>query len=334
MSQGEAAWISALLAGFGSTVAGSGVVVGIGDDAAVLEPPPGERLVATVDMVVEGQHFTRSGPGASTPEDIGWHALAVNLSDMAAMGARPLWALCSLGVPDGCTPEFARRLAGGMAELAAPLGVRVVGGNLARVSQGLVVDVTALGSVGQAIRRDGAVPGDLVCVTGHLGRAAAGLALARSGGRPDAATGSLWAALRRPLPRVRAGIALGGAAGQVHAACDISDGLALDLGRVCAASRVGAALWRPALPMDAATRAAAAGLGQDALAWAVHGGEDYELLLAVPPAAEHTLRRLLAAVETPLVVVGAFLEQPGLYMGEGPGSDLRPLPNDGWDPFA
>ena len=334
MSQGEAAWLSALMAGFGSTITGSGVVVGIGDDAAVLALPAGERLVATVDMVVEGQHFTHSGPGASTPEDIGWHALAVNLSDLAAMGARPLWVLCSLGVPPGLPPEFARRLASGMAELAAPLGVRIVGGNLARVSAGLVVDITALGAVGQALRRDGARPGDLVCVTGNLGRAAAGLALAQAGRGADAVTGPLLAALRRPQPRVRAGVALGGAAGQLHAACDISDGLAADLGRVCDASGVGAELWRPALPVDLATRTAADRLGQDPLAWAVHGGEDYELLLAVPPAAASAVGALLESVDTPLAVVGAFREEPGLYLGDGPGRDLRPLAGDGWDPFA
>lgn len=328
---GEAAWLAALRDGFGAITAGPGVVLGIGDDAAVLRAPLGQHLVATVDMLVEGQHFVCSGPGASTPEDIGWHALAVNLSDLAAMGARPLWALCSLGIPDRLAPEFGRRLALGMAELAAPLGVRVVGGNLAKVAERLVVDVTALGTARQAVTRSGARPGDRVCVTGTLGRAAAGLALARAGAS-EAAFGPLRAALLRPQPRVAAGLALGALAGRVHAACDISDGLALDLHRLCAASGVGATLRVSALPLDPPTRAAAARLGKDPAAWALHGGEDYELLLAVPAEAEAEVGRALTATGTPVATIGVFAAEAGLWLEEAGGR--QGLAPGGWDPFA
>jgi thiamine-monophosphate kinase len=333
-ANGEAAWVRALRVGFGDAVAGPGVRVGIGDDAAVLEMPAGQRLVATVDMLVEGQHFQLAGPGASTPEDVGWHALAVNLSDLAAMGARPLWALCSLGLPPGVPPEFGTRLAAGMAQLAGAFGVRIVGGNLARVPDRLVVDVTALGAVIDPLLRTGARPGDLVCVTGSLGRAGAGLALVRAGAAGAPQAGPLLGALLRPEPRVDAGMALAALGDRVHACCDISDGLALDLGRMCAASGVGAEIWAERLPLAEATRWAGVALDRDPLPWVLEGGEDYELLLAVPPAEEAAVRAALEPAGTGLSVVGAFTPAEGLRLGAAPGALAAPLVPRGWDPFV
>ncbi|MEY2668654.1 MAG: hypothetical protein RJA59_1292, partial [Pseudomonadota bacterium] len=221
---------------------GEGVRLGIGDDAAVLRPPPGEDLVATVDAVVEGVHFTRR----FRPEEIGWKALAVNLSDLAAMGARPLWALLALATPPTADPARLVRIGRGVAACARRHGLSVVGGNVTAARE-LSLSVTVLGSVrrGRALLRSGGRPGDLLVVSGTLGDAALGI-------RPGAAP-RLRDRQRRPVPR----LALGrGAVGIARAAIDISDGLLQDLGHLCAASGVGARVEVERLPLSAAYRAA------------------------------------------------------------------------------
>ncbi len=329
----EGAWIAAVLEGLGATARGPDVLVGIGDDAAVLHMPAGQHLVATVDMLVEGQHFTLGERGLS-PEDVGWKALAVNLSDIAAMGAQPRWALCSLGLPPGLDADFGRRLALGMAELAARWGVRIVGGNVARVPERLVVDVTLLGSVERPLVRSGARAGDLLLVTGRLGAAAAGLAILRQAGRQGSP--ELLAAQCRPVPRVAEGCALSGAAQWIHAACDISDGLVWDLARLGALSgAAGATLWEECLPIPAGVRVAATSLEADPVRWALYGGEDYELLLAVPPEGESHLQGCLAAAGlAPATRVGVLDAGPGIRLARHPGAEGRPLPVRGWDPLA
>jgi thiamine-monophosphate kinase len=322
------------------------VEVGIGDDAAVLAAPSGARLVATVDMLAEGQHFRRSGPGASDLRDIGWRALAVNLSDIAAMGASPLWALSSLGLPTDMGPAEVERLSGGMAGAATEYGVAVVGGNLARTGRRLVVDVMLLGQVDRPILRGGAQAGDAVCVTGRLGAAAAGLALARASERVRAGLGvdaePLFEAQRRPRPRLREAAALSGLPpGAVHAMCDVSDGLASDLSHLCGPS-TGAVLWRDALPVPPSVTAAARLLGRSertALNWALHGGEDYELLCAIASDAVPDARRALAAAGgVDLHAIGRFVARsasdPAVRVTDSPsGARLRPVPVRGWDPF-
>lgn len=270
---------------------GEGVVLGVGDDCAVLTPPPGERLVATVDMLVEGVHFHRS---ALDGEGLGRRALAVNLSDIASMGARPLWALVSLGLPAWVDDGFLAALYRGIGDLATRYGLAVVGGNLTRLPERLAIDITVVGAAARPVARGGARPGDALYVTGCLGAAAAELA----GGRH-----------REPEPRLSEGRALA-ASGGVRAMIDISDGLVQDLGHVCAASGVGAALAAGSIPV-----AAGATLEQ-----ALYGGEDYELLLAAEPAARLPL---------PLYRIGEL--RPA---GEGLTLDGRPLPVRGWDHFA
>ena len=213
---------------------GEGVRLGPGDDAALLQPPRGETLVATVDAVVEGVHFDQR----FTPADIGWKALAVNLSDLAAMGARPLWALVALGVPLGAPAARLRGIARGLGACARRHRLAVVGGNVTRALE-LSLTVTVVGTVarGRALRRDGARPGDLVLVSGTLGDAALGVA-------PEAAA-SLHRRQRRPTPRLALGLGLRRLA---TAAIDISDGLAQDLGHLCSASGVGATLRVTAAP--------------------------------------------------------------------------------------
>jgi thiamine-monophosphate kinase len=305
---------------------GEGLVLGVGDDAAVLRPPSGEDLVATVDAVVEGVHFD----ARFAPADVGWKALAVNLSDLAAMGARPLWALVALALPRGTPAARLGAIARGLGACARRHGVVVAGGNVSRASE-LSLTVTVVGAVprGRAMTRSGGEPGDLLAVSGTLGDAALGL-----GPRAPAA---LARRQRRPEPRLALGRALVGVA---HAALDVSDGLVQDLGHLCAASGAGAIVDAAALPLSAAFRRAA-GLAAGALragdlerlrpadvgklAPALAGGEDYELLVALPPA---RLREALAAAGeagTPLTVIGRLVRGRGVRL-VGPGGEELPLP--------
>jgi thiamine-monophosphate kinase len=278
-------------------LAGRGVLVGPGDDAAVLRPAAGEDLVATVDAVVEGVHFD----GRSTAADVGWKALAVNLSDLAAMGARPFAALVALALPRGTSPDRVRGVARGLGACARAFDTPIVGGNVTRADV-LSVTVTLLGAVprGQALLRAGARPGDVVAVTGTVGDAALGLA--------RKAAPALARRQRRPTPRVAAGLAL---AGLVHAAIDVSDGLVQDLGHLCRASRVGARIGVVDLPLSAAYRRAGSRL-PDPYAAALAGGEDYELVVAVSPANLAAAREAAVRAGVLLTPIGRFVRGRGV----------------------
>jgi len=303
---GEFELIDALVAALPTR--GRGVRLGPGDDAALLRPRRGQDLVATVDAVVEGIHFDHR----FTPGDVGWKALAVNLSDLAAMGARPLWALLALGVPPATPSARLLAIARGLGRCARQHGLAVVGGNVSRAAE-LSLTVTVLGEVprGQALRRDGARAGDLVLVSGTLGDAALGL-------EPGAAA-ALRRRQRRPTPRLGLGLGLRRLA---SAAVDLSDGLAQDLGHLCRASGVGAVLQAAWLPRSAAARAACAGL-PDPWGPALRGGEDYELCVTVPPARLAAARRAAARAGVPLTVVGEVTAAPGVRVL---GPDGRPRP--------
>src|SRR5262245_39393380 len=292
---GEFALIERLTAGLPSRAE---VALGVGDDAALLDLggfAADSLLVATCDAQVEGQHFTL---GVATPEEIGHKALAVNLSDLAAMGAEPLWALVSLLLPRALEVATLDGVYAGLRSLAARYSVALVGGNVSATDGPLAIDVTALGRVprGQALTRAGGSPGDLVLVPGTLGAAAAGVLSQGGDVRLDAVSDEAKAhargALVSPQPRVAEGQALA-ASGVVTALLDVSDGLAADLGHLCAASNVGAELDAGAIPVDPAAQAAAAALGRDALQLALEGGEDYELVFTVWP---DGVERALAAV--------------------------------------
>jgi thiamine-monophosphate kinase len=274
---------------------GEGVLVGVGDDAAVLAPPRGERLVATADAVFDGVHFD----GRFAPRDVGWKALAVNLSDLAAMGARPLWALVALALPRETDPARVLGIARGLGACGRRFGVTVVGGNVTRASQ-LSLTITVVGCTPAPLRRDGAREGDAILVSGTVGDAALGL----ERGAPDALTRRQ----RRPTPRLALGRALRGIA---SAAIDVSDGLAQDLGHLCAASGVGATLRLEALPRSAAARRATAGAA-DPFAPALSGGEDYELCVTVPAAKVGRALAAAARTRTRLTVVGAIRAGAGV----------------------
>jgi len=290
-------------------------VLGPGDDAALLRPTPGQQLCVTTDTLREGVHF---GPLFRAAE-IGHKALAVNLSDLAAMGARPRWFTVALEVAVGALrPPLIDGIARGMARLAAAHRCALVGGNVTRGDR-LALTLCAIGEVppGRALRRDGLRPGDLIAVSGTLGDAALGLLRLRAGERRGAG------AQLRPQPRVALGLA---ARGLASAAIDVSDGLARDLGHMLDASACGADIWGDALPASRAVR-----LRSDWLSLCLEGGEDYELCLGVKPSHRDRLQRLASALGAPLTVIGEARAGRGLRIAGGRGQRARRLVARGFD---
>jgi thiamine-monophosphate kinase len=310
---------------------GAGVVLGIGDDTAVLQP--GTPLLATCDVQVEGVHFTRD---LCTPADVGWRALAVNLSDIAAMGGVPRYALVSLLIPHSAGSTALEHLYEGMGELARLHGIAVVGGNVSATSGPLAVDVTLLGDVEQAVLRRGARPGDGVWITGQAGKAAAGRFLLEHPGAAAPAREALVAAYRRPVPRVAAGRILGGLArsGLVTAMIDTSDGTASDLLHLAEASRIGVRLDAARLPVPAGLPDAARAAKVAVETWTLGGGEDYELLFAAAAAFDAQADRVAAAAGVGITRIGDVLtEDDGRWVITGVG-ERRPLRPAGWDHLA
>jgi thiamine-monophosphate kinase len=296
------------------------VLLGVGDDAALLEPPPGLALAAAVDTLVEGRHFLPRAPADS----VGHQALAVNLSDLAAMGADPAWALLSLSLPEPDEP-WLESFAAGLYALAEAHGVALVGGDTVRGPR--VVTITVLGFVEPqlALRRDGARPGDVLFVSGWPGEAGAGLEALRNGtGR--GADDPLVRRYRYAEPRLELGRAL---RGRATAAMDVSDGLFGDLQKLCKASGVGARIDLERLPRSAelARRHPAA----DCERLVLFGGDDYELLFTVPAAAASTLATELSAV-LPLHRIGEIEAGHAIRcLRDGRAEDLR---GGGYDHFA
>jgi len=289
-------------------VSGRGVVEGIGDDAAVLEVPPGKLLVAAVDTMNAGVHF----PADSEPYGLGHKCLAINLSDLAAMGSEPRWALLSLSLP-GADREWLDAFTSGFRALAASYDVALVGGDT--TSGPLSISVTALGLVrsGGQLLRSGARPGDLIVVSGTLGGAARTLELLRAG-----ATDVDRERLDRPQPRVALGQAL---AGYASACIDISDGLLADLGHILDASGVGARVDVHRLPPAPLL----SGL-DDGDRWRCQlaGGDDYELLFTLPAAREASLDPLSESLGLPLSVIGCIEEEDGIRCFDRDGRAVRP----------
>ena len=278
--------------------------VGIGDDAAVI--PFGDRsLVASTDALVEGVHFRLDW---SSPADIGFKAVSVNVSDLAAMGATPRWLLLALGAPPSTSQEILEPLYRGLVEACALYGTELVGGDTV-ASDRLMLSLTALGEMdGDPLLRSGAKAGDVVAVTGPLGRAAAGVNLLLSGEVKDVEPAHGLACLeahRRPVARVNEGSILRRSG--AHAALDISDGLASDARRLAEASGVGVELDR--LPIAVEAAGVAADRGWDAAQIVLAGGEDLELLVALP-------REALPVAGVELIEVGHVVDEPGVWLVE------------------
>lgn len=295
------------------------VVLGVGDDAALLRPPPGMELACAADTIVEGVHF----PGGLDAEDIGHRVLAVNLSDLAAMGAQPAWALLALTLPRADV-EWLRRFTRGLHELAREHGTAIVGGDTCAGPLSATVTILGFVPAGQALRRAGARAGDEVWVSGTPGDAAAGLAAMNGALRaPPGVLAPLVERFRRPRPRVTLGLVLRGTA---SACIDVSDGLAADLGKLCAASGVGASLDSTCLPLSAAMRGAAEPARARRLALA--GGDDYELLFTVPAGTDCAPLARSAGVE--LTRIGRIDGGAGVRVDGEPAAEL----GHGFDHFA
>lgn len=294
------------------------VVLGIGDDAALLAMPSGMQLVVTADTLNAGVHF----PADTAPADIGWKALAVNLSDLAAMGAKPAWCTLSLSLPDP-DPRWLDGFLDGFLELAALHGVSLVGGDTTRGP--LSIAVTAMGHVeaGHALRRDGARVADEIWVTGTPGDAAAALQSMFSGAAVER---SLRARLDRPTPRIEAGHALVGLA---SACIDISDGLLADLGHVAARSGVGAEIELARLPTS---RALARFRPEVRWPWQAGGGDDYELCFTASPQRAEQVQQALDFVGVAGVRIGRIVAGQGVQARDADGAPWLP-PRAGYDHF-
>ena len=262
--------------------AGNAGALGLKDDAALFDVGPGQTAVVTTDALIAGVHFRSTDP----PDSVGAKALAVNLSDLAAMGANPLGYTLILALPEDWTADWAAGFSAGLAAAQQRHGIRLLGGDTVAANGSLTIGVTAFGTVGEGsqLMRSGAAAGDDIWVSGNIGDAALALAIARAGDNEQLAAPEyeyLLDRLRRPEPRVALGQNLIGLA---SAAIDISDGLAADLGHLCRASAIGAEIKTESIPVSAAARncLAAPTYGMDVI---LGGGDDYELLFTVSSSA-------------------------------------------------
>ncbi len=300
------------------------VLVGIGDDAAVWQPSRSRRSVITTDALVEGVHFTRAAMSAA---DAGHRALASNLSDIAAMGAKPVLATIAFAAGPGADEAWILDCYRGIAALAERSRCAIAGGDIVR-GPAIVISITVVGEVrpSNLKLRSGMRAGDVIAVTGPLGASRAGLAVAVDGVLPidDPAAADALQAFRRPEPRLAEGRWLG-ASRNVRALMDTSDGLSTDLARLARASTCGATIEH--VPVAPATRAVAEPAGADPEAWALDGGEDFELLVAVAARAyTHLAGRFEARFHRPLLRVGVATAEEGLRHAGG-----RPIASAGWD---
>lgn len=343
--EGELAWIERIRQRAATTARGAGALrLGIGDDCAILAPPRGHELVLTTDLSLEGRHFRRDWHPARS---VGHRALARGLSDLAAMGARPLAAFLSIAIPRTVAGE-AKWIEGfldGLLALAAATKTPLAGGDTAEAAcNDVTIDIVLLGATptGRALRRTGAQPGDRIFVTGALGGSAAELASLSA--RPQARVPRSSAASSRmngmaapadhphlyPQPRLAAGQSI--LRRRLASACiDISDGLSTDLAHLCTASNVAAEIETALLPLHPLTRTKSPDAALDrTLQWALHGGEDYELLFTAPPSA--SVPRNIAGV--PLTRIGeirrAGRNRP-LMTVIAPDGTRMPLDPGGWE---
>lgn len=312
---------------FFAPLAGPGGL-GLGDDAALVDCPPGRCLVVTVDQLVEGVHYLPGDP----PELVAKKLLRRNLSDLAAMGATPRHYLLTSALPQSHDDEWVRRFAEGLAEDQRHFGVALIGGDSTSTPGPASLTLTAIGEVaaGTEIRRDGARPGDRVWVSGTIGDAFLGLKVLRGDYRelPAQDRAMLAGRFRLPEPRCALGPALAGIA---HAMIDVSDGLVGDLGHICEASQVGAEIALPRVPLSPAAQRIVAG---DAALHArlATGGDDYELLFAAPPDAADALGALAAELAVPLTEIGTIVAGATVRLLSGAGEEIS-FTAGGWRHF-
>lgn len=325
---GEFGLITRLTAGL---TYGPGVVKGVGDDAAVLDY--GDRwILFTTDALVEGVHFRL---GQVAPQDVGYKALTVNISDIAAMGGRPLYAVVTTGLPDYFSVEEADALYEGLREAAGEYSVSLVGGDTTKTPV-LFISVALLGeSAPDRIRyRSGAQAQDIICTTGPLGAAAAGLFLLQTEGIPcpEPLRNFLLRKYKRPEPRVEAGLMLSSIPA-VHTLIDVSDGLASELHHIAAESACGCEVFRAAVPVEPAAKLVGRRAGIDPVNWALFGGDDYELVFTVAPEAMGEVSEALSSVGASCRPVGKTVSEKGVWLIHQDGS-RSDLPRGGYEHFV
>ena len=299
-------------------IAREDVRIGIGDDAAVLSVPANHQLVVSTDTLVAGVHFPRD----TSASDIGWKALAVNLSDLAAMGATPAWATLALTLPNA-DRRWIDGFCDGFAALAGEFKLALVGGDTTRGPLSITITIHGFVPDGTALLRSGARVGDGVFVTGTLGDAAAGLRRIADVSGDD----PLVQRLNRPTPRVAQGLALRGVA---HACIDVSDGLLADLGHICTASGVAAEIDVDSLP--ASSEFLSAGTRDERRVWQLAGGDDYELCFTAPEAGSSMLLSDLARTGCAATRIGRIVAGSGVRVVDSTGGEID-APATGWDHF-
>ncbi len=307
---------------FSSLSAGdSSLVLGPGDDAAIIRPPAGEELLMAVDTLVKDVHFLPQ----TSPFDLGYKSLAVNASDIAAMGGVARWATLSLTLEEN-NESWLAEFASGFAELANTLGIQLVGGDTTRGPLAISVQLTGTIGKGKALTRTGAKSGDLVYVSGFPGLAACALASLKKGDVLQADSPALER-LQRPLPRLELGRHLVGVA---SAAIDVSDGLAADLGHILRSSGCAAEIELEKLPI--APELASLEDCSRRYEFILAGGDDYELCFTVPPSRKDVLLELPGGLDYPLHCIGSIVEGEGLRCLDGDGNEMQ-LSIAGWQHF-
>jgi thiamine-monophosphate kinase len=326
-----------------------GIVVGVGDDTAVLRPHPKEDLLVTADILVENRHFKKAW---FTGYELGWRLAAVNLSDIASMGGRPLYGILSLALPEGLPVKYVREIEQGVRDHLAHNHAAIVGGNVSGIENTLVCDLTLVGACrrGRAWRRTCRPGKDVIVVAGYLGDSRAGLGILEKSTRASARRSALTQdplvrAYKHPVPRLDVAHLLahgkatrGGTdrtfATAIHGAIDVSDGFSTDLIHICEAAKAGCEVDPRALPVSAALRAHCKRTLKNPFAMALHGGDDYALILAVEPKrATSVVVRIEEALGIPARIVGRFTNRKGRYYLVQNGS-RTPFSPGGWDHFS
>ncbi|MFB3884800.1 MAG: thiamine-phosphate kinase [Thermodesulfobacteriota bacterium] len=310
------------------------VTLGIGDDTAAFLPRPGYEILVTCDSMVEGRHYL---PEHISPLDLGRRAMALNISDIGAMGGSPLYALISLGLKaDASVRDIEEMYRGFLLELN-PFGGSIIGGNITKSGSGMFIDITLIGEAeqGKVVRRSGASPGDVVLVTGYPGQAAAGLqVLLHEPDEPEMRKHPLVRIYNNPSHRAQLGQAIA-RSGCATAMIDTSDGFLGDLGHICEESRVGAELFKEKLPISEPLREAASGLHRDPYDFFLGESDDYELLITCRP--ENTDRlRLAVSKSSPVLLteVGRITDAAGEILLHLPDGAKHPVKPSGWDHFG
>ena len=308
------------------------VTLGIGDDTASFLPRPGYEILVTCDAMVEGRHYLSAH---ITPFDLGSRAMTVNISDIGAMGGKPIYALVSLGLKAKMLVHDVEEMYRGFLAELNPFDAAVIGGNLTESADGMFIDITLLGEVkqGKGVRRSGARPGDAILVTGYPGQSAAGLQLLLQGpDNPELLKHPLVRVYNRPSHRARLGEAIAGT-GYATAMIDTSDGFLGDLGHICEESKVGAQLFKEKIPVSEGLREAARALSRDPYDFFLGDSDDYELVITCGPEHVDLLRSVAAGCgAAPATEVGRITAVDGIALLL-PDGETRPLKSSSWDHF-